>query len=90
MISLFHADLFIEKNVGTPEQRENLKDFLISISQDDKVKNDPFSNEGCFRFNFNVLNNSLSLIVRGSINQLVHLKSPLPRSPYLKYSFIIY
>ena len=59
MISLFHADLFIEKNVGTPEQRENLKDFLISISQDDKIKNDPLSNEGCFRFNFNVLNNSI-------------------------------
>jgi hypothetical protein len=59
MIPLFHADLFIEKNIGTSEQRENLKDFLISISQDDKVKNDPFSNEGCFRFNFNVLNNSI-------------------------------
>ena len=59
MISLFHADLFIEKNVGTPEQRENLKDFQISISQDDKIKNDPLSNEGCFRFNFNVLNNSI-------------------------------
>ncbi len=59
MIPLFHADLFIEKNIGTSEQRENLKDFLISISQDDKVKNDPFSNEGCFRFNFNVLNNTI-------------------------------
>ena len=59
MIPLFHADLFIEKNVGTPEQQKELKDFLISISQDDKVKNDPLSNEGCFRFNFNVLNNSI-------------------------------
>ena len=28
MISLFHADLFIEKNVGTPEQQKELKDFL--------------------------------------------------------------
>ena len=60
MIPLFQADLFIEKNVGTPEEQKELKDFLLSISQNDNFRSKPLTNDGCVRFDFNVLVNSIN------------------------------
>ena len=67
MISLFHADLFIEKNVGTPEQQKELKDFLLSISQNDNFRNKPLTNDGCIRFDFNVMKNSIDWLSEAKV-----------------------
>ena len=67
MISLFHADLFIEKNVGTPEQQKKIKDLLISIPKNDKFKNIPLTNQGCIRFDFNLLKNSVDWLTEAKV-----------------------
>ena len=67
MISLFHADLFIEKNVGTPEQQKELKDFLLSIPKSDNFKNMPLTNQGCIRFGFNLSKNSVDWLTEAKV-----------------------
>ncbi len=81
MIPLFHADLFIEENVGTPEEQKKLLQFIKTLSG--VHENKSLSNEGCFRFDFPVmkheitwLNNAMKNITERAINHYV----PLDRS----------
>ena len=67
MLKLFHADLFVEKNVGTPEQQKKIKDLLISIPKNDKFKNIPLTNQGCIRFDFNLLKNSVDWLTEAKV-----------------------
>ena len=67
MLKLFHADLFVEKNVGTPEQQKKIKDLLISIPKNDKFKNIPLTNQGCIRFDFNLLKNSVDWLAEAKV-----------------------
>ena len=53
MIPLFHADLLIEENVGTPERQKELLQFIKRLSG--IHENKLLSNEGCFRFDFTVM-----------------------------------
>ena len=53
MIPLFHADLLIEENVGTPEEQKKLLEFIKKLSG--VHENKSLSNEGCFRFDFPVM-----------------------------------
>ena len=46
MIPLFHADLLIEENVGTPEKQKELLQFIKRLSG--IHENKLLSNEGCF------------------------------------------
>ena len=78
MIPLFHADLFIEENVGTPEEQKKLLEFIKKLSG--VHENKSLSNEGCFRFDFPVmkheitwLNNAMKNITERAINHYVSL-----------------
>ena len=78
MIPLFHADLLIEENVGTPEEQKKLLQFIKKLSG--VHENKSLSNEGCFRFDFPVmkheitwLNNAMKNITERAINHYVSL-----------------
>ena len=58
MIPLFHADLLIEENVGTPEEQKKLLEFIKKLS--DVHENKSLSNEGCFRFDFPVMKHEIT------------------------------
>ena len=78
MIPLFHADLLIEENVGTPEEQKKLLEFIKKLS--DVHENKSLSNEGCFRFDFEVmthritwLSDAIKNITERAINHYVSL-----------------
>ena len=47
-LSLFHSDVFIYEDVGTDEQRENLKKQILHAKEND-IGTAPHSNDGCWR-----------------------------------------
>ena len=66
-IPLFYSDLFIEKNVGSTSEREELLNIILDLESKIKNKHKPLSKEdfastyssqdassedGCTRFNF--------------------------------------
>ena len=49
-LQLYHSDLFIKENVGTDEQREDLKKQILDAWKEGKGTM-PGGNEGCWRSN---------------------------------------
>ena len=50
MLPLFHSDIFIKENVGTEEQRENLKSQILH-AKENNIGGVGGSNDGCWRSN---------------------------------------
>ena len=48
MLPLFRSDIFVKENVGTEEQREDLKKQILHAKEND-MKTAPHSNDGCWR-----------------------------------------
>ena len=49
-LTLFYSDVFIFEDVGTDEQREDLKKQILH-AKDNDIGTTPFSNDGCWRSN---------------------------------------
>ena len=49
-LTLFYSDVFIFEDVGTDEQREDLKKQILH-AKDNDIGTTPFSNNGCWRSN---------------------------------------
>ena len=50
VLPLFHSDLFIKENVGTEEQRKDLKKQILQAKEDDRGTQGG-GNPGCWRSN---------------------------------------
>ena len=48
MIPLFHSDIFMKENVGSDEQREDLKRQILNAKEND-IGTQGGSNDGCWR-----------------------------------------
>ena len=48
IIPLFHSDIFMKENVGTEEQREDLKKQILHAKEND-IRTASYSNDGCWR-----------------------------------------
>jgi uncharacterized protein (TIGR02466 family) len=68
-VTLFRADLFSYANVGTPDQRQELIDYLLALKASGaRDINEVSNNEGCWRYSYPVkdcqwLNEALSVIM---------------------------
>ena len=50
MLPLFHSDIFVKENVGTEEQRQDLKKQILHAKEND-IGTKSGSNHGCWRSN---------------------------------------
>ena len=50
MLPLFHSDIFVKENVGTEEQRQDLKKQILHAKEND-IGTQGGSNHGCWRSN---------------------------------------
>ena len=48
MIPLFHSDIFTKENVGTEEQRKDLKSQIL-YAKENNIGTQGGSNDGCWR-----------------------------------------
>ena len=81
MIPLFHADLLIEENVGTPEKQKELLQFIKRLSG--IHENKLLSNEGCFRFDFPVMKYEITWLsdaIKNITEKAINYYVPLDRS----------
>ena len=81
MIPLFHADLLIEENVGTPEEQKKLLEFIKKLSG--VHENKSLSNEGCFRFDFPVMKYEITWLsdaIKNITEKAINYYVPLDRS----------
>ena len=48
MLPLFHSDIFIKENVGSEEQRKDLKNQILH-AKENNIGTQGGSNDGCWR-----------------------------------------
>lgn len=52
ILKLLQADVFVENNIGTPEQRANMIQIAQNVKQEMNNRGADFSNDGCWRHEF--------------------------------------